>query len=101
MESKEAALAGVIKSYEDLGWRQVRRMDWPGGRSIEPGDRMRHSGHQWPEAFQNGTGEVLAIMRRHDDEIEVVVQYDDGDFISAGRVVALADYRVCLLTLHK
>lgn len=53
---------------------------------IRPGVRIRHRGHQWAEAYRDGTATVVAVYERPDSswsrtwrmaDVEVVHQADD------------------------
>jgi hypothetical protein len=78
-----------MNDLEEVKARMVGNgyIDAPPLKSIAVGDRIRHSSHQWPDAFYKGTATVLAIMRAHDSywektygspDIELIVQRDDG-----------------------
>lgn len=70
-------------------------------KGLSVGVRVRHRGHQWPAAYRDGTGTVLAITEKPDSvwsrswgapDIEMVVLFDTATFGS--RLSMLAQYHV-------
>jgi hypothetical protein len=66
--------------------------------------RVRHLGHQYPEAYANGTGTVLAVMFKDPSswsqtygqpDVELLVLRDDGS------ISGVADYHVARLLAHQ
>ena len=64
---------------------------------LRAGARVRHLGHQYPEAYAEGTGTVLAVMLKHLSswsenhgraDVELLVLRDDGS------ISGVADYHV-------
>jgi hypothetical protein len=64
---------------------------------LRVGVRVRHRGHQYPEAYAKGTGTVLAVMLKHlsswsenhgRTDVELLVLRDDGS------ISGVADYHV-------
>jgi hypothetical protein len=69
---------------------------------LAPGVRVRHIGHQWPGARQNGTGTVVVVTERNPSswsqtwnaaDIEMVVAYDNPA-VTGSRLVTVAQYHV-------
>jgi hypothetical protein len=68
---------------------------------LRPGARVRHRGHQYSEAFQNGTGVVLHVTEKSPSswaqswrtpDVEMVVLWDRPQF--GARMSLLAQYHV-------
>lgn len=73
LDEMRAALA-------ERGYKQI-----PERAGIQPGQRVRHYAHQYPEAYRDGTATVLAVMLRdpspwtqtyQQPDVEVIVQSD-------------------------
>jgi hypothetical protein len=69
-------------------------------RGLRVGMRVRHIGHQYPEAYANGTGTVLAVMYKNPSswsqsygrpDVELLVAMDSGSISN------IADYHVALI----
>lgn len=54
---------------------------------LRPGMRVRHIGHQWPEAIRTGTATITAVLRKPASkyeqlygtpDIELAIAHDDG-----------------------
>lgn len=91
-------LAGLhAAGYQDLA-------EW---RELKPGVRIRHRGHQYPEAYERGTGVVVAVTEKPDSswsktygaaDIEMVVLNDERpQALGARRVSTLAQYHVAVV----
>lgn len=74
--------------------------------SVAPGHRIRHRAEQWPEAWDLGTGVVLAVMERPDSawsqswggpDIELIVLKDRPLFEGSSRLSQLANYHVAVV----
>lgn len=77
------------------GWRPI-----DSHRNLAAGARIRHSGHQWPNAEKQGTGIVLMVLQGG-PHVEVIVQWDEGWFAIAGRVTVIsADRCVGITRVH-
>jgi hypothetical protein len=72
---------------------------------IKVGARVRHVGHQWPEAFERGSATVLAVMRKDPSawaqtyrrpDVELLVELD-RPFIAGSCLAQLADYHVLVI----
>lgn len=70
---------------------------------LKPGTRIRHRGHQWPDAYREGTGNVVAITEKPESawsqswgapDVEMVVAYDEPTLPGMSRLVTLAQYHV-------
>ncbi len=94
-----AEVAANLAELHQYGYREV---DVHGDRRA--GVRIRHHGHQWAEAYDNGTGVVAAVTEKPDPawsrswgkpDIELIAVWDrDG---VAGRVSQLAKYHVVVV----
>lgn len=71
---------------------------------LRPGARVRHRGHQYPEAYQRGTGVVLHVTQKSPSsweqswrmpDVELVVLWDREQLW--GRMSLLAQYHVHLV----
>jgi hypothetical protein len=69
---------------------------------LRPGVRVRHRGHQWSEAIQRGTGNVVAITEKPNSawsdtwrmaDVEMVVVFDKP-WPASSRLSQLAQYHV-------
>lgn len=92
--TKEEAVAELT----ERGYVEV-----PEFRNIRPGARCRNYGEQFPEAYREGTADVLVVMQRfdgawertwHRPDVEVVVQrtraWREGIYL-------WADYGTCIV----
>ena len=61
---------------------------------LAPGVRVRHVGQQYPAAYRDGTGNVLAVLQRHEQDIEVLVAYDEPRLPGLSRLTVLANYHL-------
>lgn len=70
-------------------------------KRLKPGVRIRHRGHQWPEAYENGSGVVVTLMEKPDSrwsqswgmpDVELIALMDNATFGS--RLSQLAQYHV-------
>lgn len=68
---------------------------------IRPGVRIRHTGHRWPEAYDEGSGVVLAVTEKPDSswsqswgrpDVELIALWDRDQGFS--RLSQLAQYHV-------
>lgn len=82
-DAAKAALDALIKR----GYDPMRS-----AAGLEPGMRIRHAGHQWPEAIRSGTGRIHGLAKRGLNDIELVAVWDKPCFGST--VSTLADYHV-------
>lgn len=87
----EELLAGL----RGRGYRDRERFN-----ELEPGARVRHRGHQYPEAYRAGTGTIVAVTERDPSawseswglpDVEIVVAWDDP---SLWRVSNVAQYHI-------
>jgi hypothetical protein len=73
---------------------------------LAPGVRVRHRGHQWPAAYREGTGVVVAITEKPDSgwsqswgkpDVEMVVAFDKPTLPGMSRLSTLAQYHVAVI----
>ncbi len=71
--------------------------------TLPPGERVRHRGEQWPEAYDQGTGVVLAVMEKPNSawsqswggaDVELIVLKDKPLLPGLSRLAQLANYHV-------
>lgn len=76
-------------------------IDVDGHKELKAGIRVRHTGHRWPEAFENGSGVVLAVTEKPNSswsrswggpDVELIVAWDLPSFRS--RLSRVANYHV-------
>lgn len=98
-ERDEAAL--LLANLRSRGYVDRERFN-----ELVPGARVRHRGHQYPEAYPTGTGVVVGIVERPDSawsqswrmpDIEMVVAWDRPAFLGASRLSTVAQYHVYLV----
>lgn len=91
--------AEAIKMLAALHDRGYRDADFHG--DLHPGTRIRHRGDQWPGAYENGTGIVLAITEKPNSswsqswrmpDVELIALWDRPD--TRGWLSGLAQYHV-------
>lgn len=93
---EQAKAAAMVAELHDYGYRDVEQH----GR-LKPGVRIRHIGHKWPEAYDFGTGIVVAITEKPDSawsrswgkaDVELIALWDRPGFGS--RLSQVAQYHV-------
>lgn len=104
MPDLTADLSADVRGEAD---RILDRLHAEGWRDIDshgpytPGTRVRHTGHQWPAAYNAGSGTVLAVTLKDPSswsvvhnlpDVEIVVVWDAGAHLS--RVSHVAQYHV-------
>lgn len=67
-------------------------------KALVPGARIRHRGQQYPEAYNDGTGNIVSVAVRHERDVELVVAYDKPRFEGMSRLTVLANYHVDVVT---
>lgn len=76
---------------------------------LRPGTRIRHAGQRWPEAYEHGTGVVLALTERPNSawslswgrpDIEMVVLWDRPWPLDS-RLSQLAQYHVAVVPVRE
>lgn len=68
MPTDQAKRSSIEQVETRLGSQTIEAHD-----NLVVGDRVRHSGHQWPAALRYGTGTVETLYRRPDGHVEVQV----------------------------
>ncbi|GIM88859.1 hypothetical protein [Paractinoplanes toevensis] len=84
-QEAERLLAGL----HDRGY-----IDYEQHKTLTAGARVRHRGQQYPEAYRDGTGNIVAVTARNERDVELVVAYDKPRFEGMSRLTVLADYHV-------
>lgn len=97
-DDERAEADTMVADLRGRGYRRRKRFN-----ELAPGVRVRHCGHQWPEAYADGTAVVVAITERDPSawarewrmpDIEMVVAYDRPILEGRSRLVMLAQYHV-------
>lgn len=97
--NEQAKVAGILDDLHQSGYRDIEAHG-----SLCVGARIRHSGHRWPEAYERGTGVVLAITEKPDSawsrswgkpDVELIAVWDTPTF--GIRVSQLAQYHVAVI----
>lgn len=93
---ESAEVAALLAELRECGYRDV---DHHG--ALRAGVRIRHYGHQWPGAYDDGTGVVVAVTEKPDSawsrtwgkpDVELIAAWDRPGV--TGRVSQLAQYHV-------
>jgi hypothetical protein len=93
---EEPVFAELLAGLHDSGYRDVVQHG-----ELRPGARIRHVGHQWPAAYTDGTGVVLAIVEKPASswsqtygapDIELIALWDEPQL--GTRLSQLAQYHV-------
>jgi hypothetical protein len=88
----------ILQDLHDQGYRDIEQHD-----GLRVGTRVRHRGEQYPEAFRDGTGVVIALTERPDSswslswgmpDVELVVLRDTPRFDGQSRLSWVAQYHV-------
>ena len=70
----------MIAAKQAEGYQEI-----PEYKGIKPGQRVRHLGHRYTEAYRDGTATVLAVMQKDPSswaqtygrpDVEIIVQLD-------------------------
>lgn len=91
-EVEQSEATAMLAVLHESGYRDVEAHG-----ALKPGVRIRHRGHQWPGAYTDGTGNVLAITRsprtvQGMPDVELIAVWDEERFGS--RLSQLAQYHV-------
>ncbi len=102
MTPEETAEAdAMLAELHRYGYRDV---DHHG--DLRPGARIRHGGHRWPGAYDNGTGVVVAVTEKPDSawsqswgkpDVELIALWDRAG-LGGGRLSQVAQYHVQAVT---
>jgi hypothetical protein len=96
-EDEKARAAAMLAELHAYGYQDVAEHG-----DLRPGVRIRHRGHQYPEAYDNGTGVVVAITHKPDSawsqsyrtaDVEMVVLWDRPGLCDS-RLSQVAQYHV-------
>ena len=88
----------ILADLRERGYTDRAEFD-----ELAPGVRVRHRGHQWPDAFRKGTGVVVAITEKSPSawsqewrmpDVEMVVAFDKPTWPGTSRLSTLAQYHV-------
>jgi hypothetical protein len=99
--AERAELESILAQLHQHGYTKRDRFN-----ELTPGARVRHRGHQWPEAFQQGTGVIVAITEKSPSawstdwgmaDVEMVVAWDKPTFEDSSRLSQVAQYHVSLI----
>jgi hypothetical protein len=94
---EQAEVERMLAALRERGYQ-----DRDSHKKLAPGVRVRHTGHQWPQAYIEGTGTVVAIVEKPDSawsepwgmpDVELIVVFDRGVKLT-GRLSELAQYHV-------
>lgn len=96
-----ARLAAMLSELHERGYRDIIEHE---SFRVRVGARIRHRGHQWPEAYREGTGFIVALTEKPDSpwsrtyrmpDIELVALWDKPrPFEDSSRLAGLAQYHV-------
>ena len=89
-DDERAEVEQMLTDNRSYGWLPVDR-----AKSYEPGVRIRHVGQRYWQAYENGTGVIVAVLKRS-DAIELLVAYDEPRFAGGSRITQLGSYHVDL-----
>lgn len=98
-DEERAAVTVLLADLHEAGYRNIA--EW---RELKPGMRIRRRSQEYPEAYEHGTGVVVAITEKPDSawsktygaaDIEMVILSDRSDFGS--RLTTLAQYHVAVI----
>lgn len=90
----------AANGYQDIAAHITAR------RQLRVGDRIRHIGQQWPEAFDHGTGHIAVLTEKPGSkwsqdhgrpDVELIAVWDKPRLANS-RISQLADYHVELTT---
>ena len=89
-DDEYAEVERMLADNRGYGWLPVES-----AKAYKPGVRIRHVGQQYWQAYENGTGVIVAVLKRN-DEIELLVAYDEPRFPGGSRITQLGSYHVDL-----
>lgn len=93
---ESAEVNKLLTELHACGYRDVAEHG-----KLRPGVRIRHTGHRWPGAYDNGSGVVVAITEKPNSswsaswgapDVELIAVWDKPSL--GGRVSQLAQYHV-------
>jgi hypothetical protein len=96
-DAEREKYATIRAELEESGYRDVEH------ETLRPGRRVRHRGERYPEAYDHGTGVILAVMEKPNSawsadwggrDIELIVLRDRPMFEDWSRLSQVADYHV-------
>jgi hypothetical protein len=86
---EQAQAARMLAELDDRGYEAVGAHGL-----VRPGVRIRHRGHQFPEAYTNGTGTVLVVTERSPSSWSQTHGMPDVELIAVWDRPNLADSRL-------
>jgi hypothetical protein len=91
-DAEQSEATAMLAALHESGYVDVEAHG-----DLRPGVRIRHRGHQWPGAYANGTGNIVAITRSPRTilgvpDVELIAVWDREHFGS--RLSQLAQYHV-------
>lgn len=95
-EEEVTELAAKVADLHAAGYRDIAEH-----KQLKVGARIRHRGHQWSQAFREGTGFVAAVTEKPDSawsrsyrmpDVELIAVWDKAMFGS--RLSQVAQYHV-------
>jgi len=101
MELTPAERATADQMLAEL--RERGYQDRPYLGDLAPGARIRHRGHQWAAALEDGSGWIVALTEKPDSpwsaswggpDIELIAAWDRPPFDDMSRLSQVANYHV-------
>lgn len=95
--AEQSELDQLLACLRDAGYVDIENHN-----DLRVGARIRHVGHQWPQAYEHGTGVILALTERpnspwsrswHARDIELIALWDQPRPFGS-RLSQLAQYHV-------
>lgn len=95
-DAEAAELARLVADLHESGYRDIAEH-----KNLRVGTRIRHRGEQYPQAYEHGTGVVVALTEKPDSrwsqswrmpDVELVMLRDTAQFGS--RLSQLGQYHV-------
>lgn len=102
---EQERLAAMVKELINHGYQEIT-----GHGRLKVGTRIRHQGHQWTEAFRDGTGIVAALTERPDSpwsmswnmpDIELIALWDKPQGLIPSRLSGVAQYHVDVIEVDQ
>lgn len=93
---EQAEAADMLAGLHHRGYRDIEQHG-----QIRVGARIRHVGHQWPDAYIDGSGVVVALTEKPNSgwslswgkpDVELIALWDKPSI--GGRLSGLAQYHV-------
>jgi hypothetical protein len=100
-DEEQVKVVGLVDKLHEHGYQDLALY----GAELRVGTRIRHRGQQYPEAYDHGTGYVVALTEKREsawsetyrmDDVELVAVFDEPFVFS--RVSQLAHYHVSVVS---